>query len=147
MGLLSFHDHCNQSDPVFLCTGRQRVARLRSITSLTGYHSLVISGIVGIQHLMAHGNGPCRRLFRGGNLIRQRRGRLYHRRILKSRPGNQRHIPWGRIMLLIVQTVRIYKMGICTSQFLGPGVHLIGKRRHASGDMLCQSIGHFVGRL
>ena len=65
--------------------------------------------------------------------------------ISKKIAGNQRQIVGACIMLGIMKTVCIHKMGICASHFLGAFIHQRHKIVNGAGDIFAGSIGRLVG--
>ena len=48
-------------------------------------------------------------------------------------------------MVLIMKPIGVDEMGVGAAKLGGAVIHHFGKGTHASGHMLCQSVGNLVG--
>ncbi|MPN02420.1 hypothetical protein SDC9_149636 [bioreactor metagenome] len=81
----------------------------------------------------------------GGNLRHAHVADLHEFRIFQCRYRNEVQVPRGGIVLRVVQTVGIGKVGILAAKLLGFGVHGIHKSVHTAADRLGQHIAGLVG--
>ena len=65
--------------------------------------------------------------------------------MLHSLLGNEVHIPSGGIVLRVVESVGVDKMGVNTAQGLRFGVHLPNKGGHGTGDGFRQNMAGLIG--
>ena len=147
MCLLTLQDDGNEPLSVPLSTGDECIAGQGCVSCLSAHNSLIIFTIGRIHHLMPHRQFSDRgNRSRGRKIIAYGGCYLAQRLILKRRLCNQRHIPGSRIVIRIIQSIRIDKMRIGTSKGSRLLIHQIGKAADASGHMLGQAISHFIGR-
>ena len=146
MPVLRFHRHTDKPQTIPLGIGDQRASRLRSKPGLSAQTSFV--SIFRIhKHLML-----LDQLYRFFFFICFLND-IY--RFLKQRPefficicqpGNLCHVISRCIVIVVVQAIRIGKMGILTSDIRRCLIHQLSKGRNRTGYGLCQSAGNLIGR-
>ncbi len=65
--------------------------------------------------------------------------------ILKKSLGNEGQIIGGGIVIFVMKSVGVDKMGIFTAKLRRLFIHHFGKILHTSSDMLGDGVGNFIG--
>ena len=71
---------------------------------------------------------------------------LTDRRVLQGVCRNDRQVVGSGIVVLVVQAVRVYKMGVLQAKLTGALVHPVGKFLHAVGNRQGERHGGVVCR-